>query len=145
MEEEGGKKGTFRSEAEKCCTEKIKVGLNTSILVIFSPFNWRYSVLFLFLPILCTAFGSQVCFEVLDCLHRLSAYPEDGSLLSAMERILPGNICIAGRQKLVGKAIGTCNSCSDVAGGHAETTSKPGLLLLLKLYGNEEGGILVYD
>lgn len=58
-------------------------------------------------------------------------YPEGGSLLSAVERTLPGNICIAGRQKLVGKAIGTCSSSS--------------LLLLLKLCGNEEGGILVYD
>lgn len=86
-----------------------------------------------------------MCFELLVCLHRLSAYPGDGSVLSAVERILPGNICTAGRQKLVGKAIGTCRSSSDGAGGHAETTSKPGLLLLLKLCGNEEGGILVYD
>ncbi|XP_017673840.1 PREDICTED: WAS/WASL-interacting protein family member 1-like [Lepidothrix coronata] len=76
---------------------------------------------------------------------RLSTYPEDISLLSATVRTLPGNICIAGRQKLVGKVIGTCSSSTDVADGHAETTSKPGLLLLLKLYGNKEGGILVYD
>lgn len=145
MKEEGEKKGAFRSQTEKCCTEKIKVGLNTAILAIFFPFNWRYSFLFLLLPILHTSFGSQICFELLDCLYRLSAYSEDGSLLSAMERILPGNIYVAGRQKIVGKAIGTCNSCSDVAGGHAETTSKPVLLLLLKLCGNEEGGILVDD
>lgn len=85
--------------------EKIKIGLNTAILAIFFPFNRRYSVLFIFLPTLQTSFGSQVCFELLDCLHRFSAYPEDGSLLSALERILPGNICIAGRQKLVGKAL----------------------------------------
>lgn len=86
-----------------------------------------------------------MCFELLDCLHRLSAYPEDGSVLSTVERILSGNICITGRQKLVGKSIGTCSSTSDVAGGQAETTLKPGLLLLLKLHGNEEAGILVYD
>lgn len=77
-------------------------------------------------------------------MHRLPAYPEDGSVLSAVERILSGNICITGRQKLVGKAIGTC-STSDVAGGQAETTLKTVLLLFLKLHDDEEAGILVYD
>lgn len=51
-----------------------------------------------------TSFGFQG-FELLDYLQRFLAYPEDGSLLSAVERILPGNICIAGRQKLVGRAL----------------------------------------
>lgn len=110
----------------------------------FFFFNWRYSVLFLLPPISHTFLGCKICFELLVCLHRLLTYPEDVSLLSATVRTLPGNICIAGRQKLVGKVNSTCSGSTDVAGGHAET-SKLGSLLLLKLSGNETGGILVYD
>lgn len=103
MKEEGGKKETFRSQPEKWEDKNRPEHCHPNYF--FFPFNRRYSVLFIFLPTLQTSFGSQVCFELLDCLHRFSAYPEDGSLLSALERILPGNICIAGRQKLVGKAL----------------------------------------
>lgn len=75
-----GKKGPLRSQTEKYCTEKIKIGLNTAILAKnyeFCFFNWRYSVLFLLSPISHTSLGSQICFELLVCLHRLSTRPED--------------------------------------------------------------------
>lgn len=139
-----GKRGPLRSQTEKYCTEKIKIGLNMpSQLKIMNSVFLIGEILFLLSPISHISLRSQICFELRVCQHRLLTYPEDISLLSATVRTRPGNICIAGRQKLVGKVSSLFSNSTDVADVHAEVTSKPGSLLLLKLRGNEKGGILV--
>lgn len=55
-------------------------------------------------------------------------YPGDVSFLSAPARTLLGSICIAGRQKLVGKAVSTCSRSEGVADGCVGRVSKASVI-----------------